>query len=64
MITISDNDLPITVAQKLITGTKEETGILGTILGTRPDMYTKKELKEIARYLLTYDLCHPMGIEE
>ena len=57
MITISDNDLPITVAQKLITGTKEEAGILGT----HPDMYTQEELKKIAKYLLTYDLCHPNG---
>ena len=57
MITINDNDLPITVAEKLITGTKEETGILGT----HPDMYSQEEIKEIAKYLLTYDLCHPNG---
>lgn len=57
MIIINDDDLPITVAQKLVTGTKEETGILGI----HPDMYTQEKLKEIAMHLLTYDLCHPNG---
>lgn len=57
MITINDNDLPITVAEKLITGTKEETGAFGT----HPDMYSQEEIKEIAKYLLAYDLCHPNG---
>lgn len=55
MITINDNDLPITVAQKLIIGVKEETNSFGT----HPDMFSQEELKEIARYLLTYDICHP-----
>lgn len=57
MITINDNDLPITVAHKLITGTKEENGILGI----RFDMFTQEDLREIAKYLLTYDICHPNG---
>lgn len=60
MITINDNDLPITVAQKLITGTRqEENSELGVIL--QVNMYTLEEIKEIAKYLLTYDLCHPNG---
>lgn len=47
MITIKDEDLPITVAQKLITGTKEE--VHG--LDLHPDMYSQEEIKEIAFYL-------------
>lgn len=54
MITINDNDLPITVAEKLISGTTEETNALGR----HSDMFSQDELKEIAMYLLTYDLCH------
>lgn len=57
MITINDNDIPITVAEKLVTGTKEKTNILGS----HPDMFTQEELREIAKYLLTYDICHPNG---
>lgn len=58
MITINDDDLPITVAEKLITGTKEETT---GFLSLHVDMFTQEDLREIAKYLFTYDLCHPNG---
>lgn len=72
MIQIEDNDSPITVAQKLIQGTKS-VGItpamrLGAALGLRPvpepgaqievDMYSDAEIREIADYLLTYSKYH------
>lgn len=60
MITINDDDLPITVVEKLITGTKQEkNGLIGVIL--QVDMFSQEDLREIARYLLTYDMCHPNG---
>lgn len=72
MIQIEDNDSPITVAQKLIHGTKSETVTplirLGRVLstGTAPevgkqievDMFSDAEIREIAAYLLTYSKYH------
>jgi len=61
-INILSTDLPITVAQKLITATVEisNDNLLQKSLnkalggdGTR-DMFTAQELKEIADYLYTY----------
>lgn len=62
MIEISENDLPITVAQKLITATYEipDDATFSKALnkacggdGTR-DAFEEDELKEIAEYLLIY----------
>ena len=65
MITIEDNDLPITAAQKLICGTKPNNPnelqrclakvTLGdeTALDTQ-DMFSFDEINEIAQYLLVY----------
>lgn len=63
MIQINDNDLPITVAEKIITGTmpykSTETwqnitkAITGTECGTRI-MFDPEEIKEIADYLMVY----------
>lgn len=72
MIQIEDNDSPITVAQKLIHGTKSTTVTplmrLGRVLsmGTAPevgeqvevDMFSDAEIREIAAYLLTYSKYH------
>lgn len=62
MIEISEKDLPITVAQKLITATydiPEEEVFVRTLNkacggdGTR-DAFTEDELEEIAEYLMIY----------
>lgn len=72
MIQIEDNDTPITVAQKLIHGTKSATVTpimrLGTVLrtGTAPKvreqvevgMFSDAEIREITEYLLTYIKYH------
>lgn len=72
MIQIEDNDSPITVAQKLIHGTKSAvvTPImrLGAVLALGPapepgaqieiDMFSDAEIREIAAYLLTYSKYH------
>lgn len=60
MIQINDYDLPITVAQKIVTGTKESNGetvlskavkeTMGLDIST-PDMFSLEEIKEIAEYL-------------
>lgn len=69
MITIDEKDLPITVAQKLITATVEisDDEIFAKVLdkgfggdGTK-DVFTDEELKEIADYLYTY--CKYRGVE-
>lgn len=44
MIFIDDGDLPITAAQKIVTGTRRDEG----------DMFTLEEIREIATYLLMY----------
>lgn len=75
MIQINDNDSPITVAQKIIHGTKtaEMTPArrLGTILATgkapegqeyEEDMFSDEEILEIVDYLLVY--CKHHGGDE
>jgi hypothetical protein len=72
MIQIEDNDLPITVAQKIITGTKPykpsplmktlSTAITGDEeAGNTQDMYSLEEIEEIAEYLITYCNNHKNG---
>ena len=72
MIQIEDNDSPITVAQKLIHGTKAvgttSAMRLGAALTLGPvpelgaqievDMFSDAEIREIADYLLTYSKYH------
>ena len=72
MIQIDDYDLPITAAQKIITGTRLSTasefaktvakcftGIDGA--GDTEDMFTLDEIKEIADYLYVYCDAHKNG---
>ena len=59
MITINDNDNPIEVAAKIITGTKKGEVVTGGIMNYRKeeddvDMFDVGEIKEIADYLKTY----------
>ena len=68
MIKIEDNDSPITVAQKIIHGTKTMSAnpylslgrMIATGKSTKPgetfevDMFDDSEIREIAAYLLTY----------
>jgi len=73
MIQIEDYDMPITVAEKIITGTKKVTltpmmktmrrAITGAELGdeTAEDMFDLEEIKEIADYLLVFYESHPNG---
>lgn len=68
MITINDDDLPITVAEKLISGTKhyEQTAMTkafvkawtGKESSEEIDMFDIDELKEIADYLMVYYETH------
>lgn len=70
MITINDNDLPITAAEKIIKGTKiykptelEKSFIKG-ITGEEKaeiDMFSVDEIKEIADYLMVYYNSHLEG---
>lgn len=60
MIQIYDNDFPITVAEKLITATREpknkiEEGI-NIIFGRegKPDMFDDDDLREIADHIYVY----------
>ena len=63
MIQIEDNDLPITVAEKIIRGTKPynptpimkamSKAITGEDSNTQ-DMFSQEEIKEIADYLMVY----------
>lgn len=72
MIKIEDNDLPITVSQKIINGTKEfeaskamkalrkaVTGIDEDVCTC--DMFELEEIKEIADYLMVYYNAHKEG---
>ena len=72
MITIDDHDLPVTVAQKLVTATRPNdtseaakamarliTGIPDA--GETIDMFTVDELREIADYLIVYCDAHKDG---
>lgn len=69
MITIDDNDLPITAAEKIVAGTKpyEPTPFMRAlgkaVTGSEHacdtiDMFTVDEIKEIADYLMTYYKSH------
>lgn len=67
MITIEDNDLPVTVAQKIITGTKENDSEIGKKLSILAggdgtvDMFSLEEIQEIAEYLQVYINNHENG---
>ena len=72
MIQINDNDLPITVAEKIITGTKpynpsELAKAFARALtgddnaGNTQDMFDLEEIKEIADYLMVYYNMHQHG---
>lgn len=63
MIVINDKDLPITVAEKIISGIKKYntsptlTAITKAITNEEElteDMFTLEEIKEIADYLIVY----------
>lgn len=72
MIEIYDTDLPITVADKIITGTKPNVAtpltraIAKAIIGSETaaesiDMFDIDEIKEIADYLMVYYESHKGG---
>lgn len=70
MITINDNDLPITVAEKIINGTKPSdlseqmkkmTEKIFGVQSDTQDMYDLEEIKEIADYLMVYYNNHVDG---
>ena len=72
MITINDNDMPITVAEKLIKGTRPNNPtpamkvLARAITGDENaadtvDMFDVDELKEIADYLMVYCRTHEDG---
>ena len=70
MITILDNDLPISVADKIITGTKPydatscAKAIAEALTGEKcetMDMFSLEEIKEIADYLMIYYNMHLNG---
>ncbi len=72
MIEINDTDLPITVAEKIITGTKPYNptpmmkAIVKAITGSETsadtvDMFELEEIKEIADYLMMYYENHKEG---
>lgn len=70
MIHINDNDLPITVAQKIINGTRPSDAsplekCLAQAITKNPcntmDMFSLEDIKEIADYLMVYYNCHHSG---
>ena len=72
MIQIEDNDLPITVAQKIIKGVKPYNPVpavkaLATALTgdehsvDTQDMFSLEDIKEIADYLTVYCQAHKDG---
>lgn len=72
MIQINDNDLPITVANKIITGVKPNNptefmkSLAEAITGDKHasesvDMFDLEEIKEIADYLIVYYEAHKNG---
>lgn len=75
MIQIDDFDLPIQVAEKIISGTKEITlsplmksirkAVVGESVGddnkSVADMFELEEIKEIADYLIVYYQSHING---
>ena len=74
MIEIKDTDLPITVAEKIITGTKPYNATLLTKAvakaltgdekaGDTVDMFDLNEIKEIADYLMVHYANHKEELE-
>lgn len=72
MIHINDNDLPITAAEKIITGVKPNNptplmkSLAEAITGDEHaseniDMFELEEIKEIADYLIVYYQSHKSG---
>ena len=72
MIEIKDTDLPITAAEKIITGTKPYAATLLTkaivraltgdeTAGDTVDMFDLEEIKEIADHLMVYYESHKEG---
>lgn len=72
MIQINDNDLPITVAEKIINGVKPNNPtplmkyIIKELTGNEHasetvDMFDLEEIKEIADYLIVYYESHKNG---
>lgn len=72
MIEIKDTDLPITVAEKIVTGTKRynATPLTKAVVkaltgdetaGDTLDMFDLMEIKEIADHLMTYYENHKEG---
>ena len=73
MIQINDFDLPIQVAEKIISGTKDEPASMldkavykaftGKEIGetVHRDMFGLEEIKEIADYLIVYYEAHKNG---
>lgn len=70
MIQIEDKDLPVTVAEKIITGTKPNdmseamkraTEKLFGVSAETQDMFDLEEIKEIADYLMIYYNSHCNG---
>ena len=72
MIEISDTDLPITVAEKIINGTKPyiatplTKAVVKALTGSETasdtvDMFSLEEIKEIADYLMMYYESHKEG---
>ena len=72
MIEINDTDLPITVAEKIITGTKPYVAtpltkaVVKALTGSETasntvDMFDLEEIKEIADYLMAYYDSHKEG---
>lgn len=77
MITIENNDLPITAAEKIITGTKPRdhdawSMFMRAVALQEPheeeedalamvDMFSMEEIEEIAHYLILYCEAHKNG---
>ena len=72
MIEINDTDLPVTVAEKIITGTKPYAAtpltkaVVKALTGSETasdtvDMFSLEEIKEIADYLMVYYESHKEG---
>lgn len=73
MIQIEDYDMPITVAEKIVSGVKEVTltpimkHLRTAVTGEEPgdktveDMFDLEEIKEIAGYLMVYYEAHQNG---
>ena len=75
MIQINDNDQPIEVVQKLVTGTKIVTlgplsrSVRKVVTGedseeAEEDMFSMEEIKEIIDYLMVYYEAHKDGEAE